>query len=86
MPVAHFTIYSRSYCHLCEEMRDALNMLRHRYDFTTEMIDVDADEALTMLYDELVPVLFGKKPEQPAVRLCHHFLDLSRIETFLSGT
>src|SRR5471030_615480 len=65
----HFTLYSRSYCHLCQDMLDALEQLRTpERPFTVEVIDVDADAALVARFDELVPVLYAGL-EQP--ELCH---------------
>jgi hypothetical protein len=78
----HFTLYSRSYCHLCQEMLDALQALRSdAHPFCVDVIDVDADPALVEKYDELVPVLFGAidGPE-----LCHYFLDEGRVTQYLA--
>ncbi|MGV3655334.1 MAG: glutaredoxin family protein [Noviherbaspirillum sp.] len=80
--MTHFTLYSRSYCHLCEDMLQALHVFADRYTFTVEMIDVDQDEGLVAQYDELVPVLFGRHPGNEPVRLCHYFLDESRLLEF----
>jgi hypothetical protein len=57
----HFTLYSRSYCHLCEDMLAALHvfMARAGVPWTIEVIDVDSDSQLTDMFDELVPVLYG---------------------------
>ncbi|WEF33845.1 glutaredoxin family protein [Pseudoduganella chitinolytica] len=79
----HFTLYSRSYCHLCQDMLDALERLRTpEHSFTVEVIDVDADPALVERFDELVPVLFAglDRPE-----LCHYFLDEARVLAVLRG-
>lgn len=79
----HFTLYSRSYCHLCQEMLDALQAMRRAdQPFSVEVIDVDADPALVARFDELVPVLFGAL-DQPA--LCHYFLDRERVSACLAG-
>ena len=85
MSAAHFIIYSRSYCHLCDDMRVALEKLKPAFDFTISMVDVDADETLVQQYDELVPVLIGERSGQPAIQLCHYFLDEARVERFLLG-
>lgn len=77
----HFTLYSRSYCHLCEDMLNALNALQtDTLRFTVEVIDVDADDALVARFDQLVPVLFGD-PSQP--ELCHYFLDEAAVRRYL---
>ncbi|WP_432241235.1 glutaredoxin family protein [Herbaspirillum robiniae] len=80
-----FIIYSRSYCHLCEEMRDALRAALGGMVAEIEMVDVDADPALVEQYDELVPVLVGMRGDSPGVRLCHYHLDAGRLGAFLSG-
>ena len=54
-----FILYSRSYCHLCDDMLKALNALLGDAAIPIDVIDVDADAALVTLYDELVPVLVG---------------------------
>jgi hypothetical protein len=85
MPTYHFTIYSRSYCHLCEDMRDALSAALGEHEYTIEMVDIDADPALLAVYDEWVPVLLASKINAPAVRLCHYFLDKERLAAFLAA-
>jgi thiol-disulfide isomerase/thioredoxin len=79
---ARFTLYSRSYCHLCEEMLSALNALQtDALRFAVEVVDVDADPALVARFDELVPVLFGEL-DQP--ELCHYFLDEAAVRRYLA--
>ena len=80
----HFTLYSRSYCHLCQDMLDALLLLQPPENpFTVEVIDIDdaADATLLARFDELVPVLFGDlaQPE-----LCHYFLDEAAVRRCLA--
>ena len=56
----HFTLYSRSYCHLCQDMLDALLRLQTpQQQFTVDVIDVDDDPALVARFEELVQVLFA---------------------------
>jgi len=79
----HFTLYSRSYCHLCQDMLDALQQLQTpARPFTVEVVDVDADEALLARFDELVPVLYAAL-DQP--ELCHYFLDAARVQQALAA-
>jgi hypothetical protein len=92
----HFTIYGRSWCHLCDDMRDALQtalqaalpIASGALRYSIEMIDIDADArvdpALLALYDELVPVLLAGKNGLPARQLCHYHLDYDRLSAFLS--
>jgi hypothetical protein len=92
MPHYQFTIYSRSYCHLCDDMRDALAAAMNERSATgvnvnkyaIKMVDVDADPILLAQYDELVPVLLAGKNEGPMVQLCHYFLDHERLSAFLA--
>ncbi len=68
-----FTLYSRSYCHLCEDMLQALMALQQPGErFDVAVVDVDLDPALVARFDELVPVLFG---DPAGEELCHYFLD-----------
>ena len=78
-----FTLYSRGYCHLCEDMLAALLALQtDTLRFDVAVIDVDADPALVARFDELVPVLFGD-PDGP--ELCHYFLDQAAVRTYLAA-
>ncbi|MGK5010079.1 glutaredoxin family protein [Janthinobacterium sp. MDB2-8] len=80
----HFTLYSRSYCHLCQDMLDALLLLQPPdKTFTVDVIDIDASPDATLLarFDELVPVLFGDMAEP---ELCHYFLDEAAVRRRLA--
>ena len=80
----HFTLYSRSYCHLCQDMLDALMRLQTpEQPISVDVIDVDADDALVARFDELVPVLYAdlSQPE-----LCHYFLDEAQVREVLKKT
>ena len=63
---SHFTLYSRSYCHLCEDMLAALRafMARTGLPWRVDVVDVDADPQLTDIFDERVPVLFAGVAER----------------------
>lgn len=79
----HFTLYSRSYCHLCQDMLDALELLRTPgHPFTVDVIEVDSDAALVARFDELVPVLFGAL-DQPEI--CHYHLDQAAVRRLLDA-
>lgn len=80
--IPHFTLYSRGYCHLCQDMVDALQALHSAAGpFTVNVIDVDADAALVEQYDELVPLLFG---DLGSPELCHYFLDEVKVRQYLA--
>ena len=76
-----FTLYSRSWCHLCEDMLAALRTLEQPgRAFDVEVIDVDADPALEARFNELVPVLYGDLAEP---ELCHYFLDEAAVRAYV---
>ena len=82
-----FTLYSRSYCHLCDDMKDALELLVRDAPHQIILLDVDQDPALLGLYDELVPVLFARKSSDHETvgagrQLCHYFLDAAKVKAF----
>jgi len=80
-----FTLYSRSYCHLCDDMLEQLQSYSAQYSFTVEVKDVDADEELVSLYDELVPVLTGKRMDGQEQQICHYFLDPVALKAFFEA-
>ena len=87
-----FSLYSRSYCHLCDDMLAQLrthlasdnNFKMKNLSFAIKVIDVDADEGLVARYDELVPVLTAKKTAGQEVQICHYFLDVNKLEVFFN--
>jgi hypothetical protein len=78
------TLYSRRYCHLCDDMRAALDALRREFAFELAIRDVDADPLLLARYDERVPVLAAGEGIT-AAELCHYFLDAERVRAYLAG-
>lgn len=80
---AHFIIYSRTYCHLCDDMINALQNLKSNYQFSFDVIDIDADERLLQKYDELVPVLLWSKTADTDIQICNYFLDEDKVRKCL---
>jgi hypothetical protein len=78
------TLFSRTYCHLCEDMAEAVRafMARAGAGYTLDIVDVDADPALVARYDELVPVLAAGAGQ---VELCHYFLDEGALSGYLAS-
>lgn len=74
------TLYGRSYCHLCEDMAEALRGLQESLDFSFEVVDVDADPGTESRYGELVPVLTDRQGEE----ICHYFLDIAALRARLA--
>ncbi|MGV8892226.1 MAG: glutaredoxin family protein [Burkholderiaceae bacterium] len=80
-----FTLYARLYCHLCDDMLQALEQLRGLASFEVVVLDVDSDALLLEQYDELVPVLVGCRDDATALQLCHYHLDSEKVTAFLLG-
>ena len=64
-----FTLYSRAYCHLCDEMIAGLRGLQARFSFELDVFDVDSDALLEARYGEHVPVLTHGARELSRYRL-----------------
>jgi thiol-disulfide isomerase/thioredoxin len=77
---AALTLYSRAWCHLCDDMRAALEPLLAEFGARVDVIDIDADPALEARYNEWVPVL-----EWRGVELCRHRFDEARVRAALSA-
>ena len=73
------TVYSRTYCHLCDEMIAALRTLQPSHCFELRIVDVDAEPQFEERYGELVPVLAHGERE-----LCHYHLDLQAVTDYLT--
>jgi glutaredoxin len=76
----HLVLYSRAYCHLCDDMVAALTALQPQHGFSMDVVDVDADPELEARYDLLVPVLTVNGNE-----ICHYFLDREKLAATLAG-
>ena len=78
------TLLSRAYCHLCDEMRDALRPIAARHGVAIVELDIDADPALEAAFDERVPVLL-LGTVAGGTELCHYRIDRARVEAALAG-
>ena len=72
------TLVSRSYCHLCHEMEQALLPLLDEFSVGVEIVDVDADPVLENLYGDVVPVLL-----HGAAELCRSVFDVTKVRDYL---
>ena len=84
MTSKRFILYSRSYCHLCDDMLTALRQLCGEA-LPIEVVDVDLDADLVERYDELVPVLVGVEDGHAPRQLCNYFLNENNVRAFLAG-
>jgi hypothetical protein len=75
---ARLTLYSRAWCHLCEDMLTALEGLRSVCTFEVAVVDIDGDPDLSARYDELVPVL-----EAEGLELSRYRLDEAKVREYL---
>ena len=73
-------LYGRTYCHLCDEMAEALKSLQDSLGFAFAVVDVDADPALEERYGERVPVLTDAAGRE----ICHYFLDQAALRSRLA--
>jgi glutaredoxin len=73
------TVYSRSQCHLCDDMITGLRRLQAANSFDFYTVDVDRDPALERRYGDKVPVLaYGER------ELCHYRLEAAVVTAFLA--
>ncbi|CAJ0818637.1 glutaredoxin family protein [Ralstonia flaminis] len=82
------TLYGRTYCHLCDDMKVALEPLRRDFSFLLHEVDVDSDPALEARFGELVPVLMTGAPDSQlggAQELCHYFVDVPAVQGWLAA-
>lgn len=75
---SRLTLLVRSYCHLCDDMRDALAPLATTFGWAVEEIDIDADPVLEKRWNDSVPVLLAGERE-----LCRHRIDAAAVTAFL---
>jgi Glutaredoxin-like domain (DUF836) len=73
------TLLVRAYCHLCDEMRDAVRPLVAKAGLALDEIDVDTDPALEALWGDRVPVLLDGERE-----LCHYRLDRAALADYFA--
>jgi glutaredoxin len=74
------TLLVRAYCHLCDEMRQALQPLAAQAGIAVAEVDVDTDAALEARWGDAVPVLLAGERE-----LARYRLDGGALAGFLAG-
>lgn len=73
------TLYSRSYCHLCDDFLAAMEVPLAAGIATVRIVDVDSDPALELRYGDRVPVLALSDEE-----ICEHLFDPARLREVLA--
>lgn len=72
------TVYGRAWCHLCDELLEALKPLQAEFGVEVDVVDVDQHPGLEERYGEWVPVLMAGDLE-----LCHYHLDTDAVRAYL---
>jgi thiol-disulfide isomerase/thioredoxin len=80
------TLLTRGYCHLCDEMAEALAPIASAVGAAVVLVDVDApgNEELEETWGDRVPALFAGAPAD-GILLCTISLDPSRVAAVLAG-
>ena len=78
------TFLTRAYCHLCDDMREALRPLLAGRAVELVELDVDDDPELEERFGDLVPVLIDGEP-RGGRELCHHRLDRGAVRAALAA-
>ncbi|MDP2241645.1 MAG: glutaredoxin family protein [Burkholderiales bacterium] len=73
------TVYSRNYCHLCDEMIAGLRLLQAGFHFELDIIDVDSRPELEQRYGDKVPLL-----AHDATEICHYRLEPAVFSEYLA--
>lgn len=79
--MTELTLYFRTGCHLCDDMRDALLAFQPEFNFRLRQIDIDRDPLLRARYGVLIPVLCLGERE-----ICHYHLNPIALKAALGAT
>lgn len=71
-------LYSRTWCHLCDDMLAGLQKLQASQAFLLQVVDVDSDPLLEARYGERVPLLVHGDHA-----LCQYHLDGAAVTEYL---
>ena len=55
--MTHVVLYSKSDCHLCDEMMAVVRQVQREAPFTLDIVDIESDPALVAAYGSEIPVL-----------------------------
>ena len=72
------TLFSRTWCHLCDDMIAGLHEMQARERFDLTVTDVDSDPLLEQRYGDRVPVLVHGDHE-----LCYYHLNPAAVTDYL---
>ena len=77
-PTATVTVYSRTGCHLCEDVINKLSPLTESLNFKIEEIKIDGNLELEKEFGELIPVT-----KVNGYHFDHFSIDLDKFKSFL---
>lgn len=72
------TLYSRAWCHLCDDLYAELAPIAAEFGVLVNVIDIDTDLALEAIYNELVPLLSFE-----GIEISRYRLDADRVKETL---
>lgn len=72
-------VLGRAWCHLCDDMYEALQPLVAEVGFTVRKVDIDACPDWLARWDEDIPVLLGSDH----ALICMHRLDPEAVRAYL---
>jgi hypothetical protein len=79
-PRLALTLLGRAGCHLCEDLRAALNPYAARFHLAVKEIDITGQAELEARYGWDIPVLLAGETE-----ICRHYLDERALRAWLAG-
>ena len=79
MTANQLTMYSRTGCHLCEDMQNQLPAYLDEAGLSLNIVYIDNNSDLEQQYGSLVPVLKAAEKE-----ICHYFLDVKALQQYIS--
>jgi hypothetical protein len=79
--ILKLTLYHRDGCHLCEDMRDALDEYMVTFNLQLIEVDIDQDETLRAAYGHRIPLLL----DESGSCLSEYYLDPKRLLSYLQG-
>ena len=74
------TMYSRSGCHLCDDMKEVLDRIRRKQPFTLTIVDIASDPILLKRYQHEIPVLVMEETE-----IARHRIDEATLTRLLAA-
>ena len=75
---ARLIVFSRAWCHLCDDLLAALGPVCEELGADIEVVDVDSHPEFEKAHGERLPVVLGGASD-----VCHYFLDAAAVRAYL---